>query len=474
MGILVAAVSDIVWGVYERLNHLGRQNFGDTRAAGWSVCILALAVLIVVVYIFRKKIAQFLSTFFLVGILSAFVLNSLMPNPLYTSRSNLDLKSGSDKPNVYFFILDEHAGLEALQSAGVPKDSLTDDYRKQGFNLYAHALTNYGATLDSIPSFLNGKIFWPRRSALQGKSLIENRLFDLWEEQGYAINVYESTHLSYGSHGAVQKTFIYKETSAGYVMSAAFGVGEKFWVLLNTWVSGTHSVPLKRFYSKLLNGGRHEFFMTGAFATERVLEEVVRDSLAASQGHVFFIHLMAPHSSYVFKSDGSLRSPYGWESRLEEVFGPARTYNTPESRFRKYSQYTEQIRYLHLQLNRFFGQLKSRSIFDEAIVVLASDHGSRIYLNAPTAQNQSKLTRQDYLDAFNGFLAIKPSHLSSGQSVSADPPETRIVSTAEILVDFFGLHDSSSPEKGLDSVYLEDTSSAEFGLKAIPMSDLGI
>jgi len=426
-------------------------------------------VFLTLFYIFRKTAVKVVSIFFLSGAIGAIALNVLWPIPLFESRqAPANFSRGSDKSNVYFFILDEHAGLESLKSYKKISEELKTRYGSRGFNLYEKAFTNYKSTLDSIPSILNGKIYSDRQIVLAGNKLIQNKIFDVLAQKGYAVNVYESTHISFRLHPAVRKVFIYKESSAGYVQGIKLGVAEKFWVLLDAWVSGTKSVPVKKLYARLFRSGNDEFFMTGALPAQRVLEEVRRDSLLYRSGRVFFVHLLIPHSSYIFTADGSIRSPFTWESShggdLKEGDGRV---NRPQDRFRKYRQHIEQIHYLHSQLDLFFDHLNSNHMLDEATIILMSDHGSRIYLTPPLVANEPRLTREDFLDAYNGFLAVKlPKSDSKGVRQNYIPEDP--VSSAKIVGEVFGLTEFVH-NGDLDNVYLNGGDAAA-PFKAVPIS----
>jgi hypothetical protein len=51
--------------------------------------------------------------------------------------------------------------------------------------------------------------------------------------------------------------------------------------------------------------------------------------------------------------------------------------------------------------------MQAAGIYDDSIIVVHGDHGSRIAINEPTANNQHVLTTQDLVDGFSTLFAMK-------------------------------------------------------------------
>ena len=122
---------------------------------------------------------------------------------------------------------------------------------------------------------------------------------------------------------------------------------------------------------------------------------------------MFFVHLLNPHYPYVFDAMCDLRPVREWE--LSRNPGPIP--NDRESRARRYGSYLEQIRCLYRKLDAMFQAWQKAAIFDRLVIVVQSDHGSKIYQRSPTVKNQHKLSRADYIDEFSTLFAVKgPRH----------------------------------------------------------------
>jgi hypothetical protein len=51
--------------------------------------------------------------------------------------------------------------------------------------------------------------------------------------------------------------------------------------------------------------------------------------------------------------------------------------------------------------------MRAARIYDDSIIILHGDHGSRIGINEPTSKNQHTLTKQDLVDGFSTLFAMK-------------------------------------------------------------------
>ena len=429
-GLLLAVIEDLSFGVF----CFGQNPWRRVIAAG------IVTLLFLIAFLAKNKIRPLLRLVLTVSLISTFFLSIFIPERLFVSRTkNAASEKIQNKPNIYFFILDEHIGMAGWpdypQTVGLGKE-ISDYYLKEGFSVYPKAYSNFCATLDSIPSIINSEIPVLARTQIQGKKIKKSRLFEKWREGGYQIRVYQSSHLDYSSPEGVvtDKSFTYKETSSGFVANTSLSVFEKFWVLLNNFIEGSSSVILKKAFSHFLpNHDSVGMYMTGALAADPVIQELEKDVAANPRGTAFFVHFLIPHSSYIFNSQGSVISPFLWESAygedLESVEGKL---NSPESRHKKYLMYGGQVRYTHKLMDNFFSFLKQKGLFQESIIFIMSDHGSRIFTTNPEEKNKKFLTQDDLRDAYAAFLVTK-----NGNQTSSLHPE-RIPTISE-AANFFGL-----------------------------------
>jgi hypothetical protein len=142
-----------------------------------------------------------------------------------------------------------------------------------------------------------------------------------------------------------------------------------------------------------------------------LFDDVTADVARASPGHMFFVHLLLPHFPYAFDAMCHLRPVREWE--LPKNPGPMPP-NDRESRTRRYGLYLEQMRCLYRKLDVMFQEWQKAAIFDQLVIVVHSDHGSKISQRHPSASNQHKLSDADYLDGFSTLFAVKGPHHPPG------------------------------------------------------------
>jgi len=137
-----------------------------------------------------------------------------------------------------------------------------------------------------------------------------------------------------------------------------------------------------------------------------IFREIAADMrLTGANGHVYFTHVLFPHTPYVYLGDCSLN--YGGEKQWRFSGATSELNNTPQSRGNRYMAYLEQARCSLIQLGMFFDELRTQGLFDRSIILLHSDHGSTIYERQPSLTNESILTQTDLLDAFSILYAVK-------------------------------------------------------------------
>jgi hypothetical protein len=99
--------------------------------------------------------------------------------------------------------------------------------------------------------------------------------------------------------------------------------------------------------------------------TQSVFDQFLADIRASeAPGSLSFLHLTLPHGPYVFDETGKVQP-----SRTFRTLGDERRY---EQVLREYRQ---QTRFVDLLLGEFIAKLQREGIYDQAIVIVTSDHG---------------------------------------------------------------------------------------------------
>ncbi len=89
------------------------------------------------------------------------------------------------------------------------------------------------------------------------------------------------------------------------------------------------------------------------------------------------------------------------------------------------------MRCLYRKLDAMFQQWQKAAIFDQLVIVVHSDHGSKITQRSPGVDNQHKLSDADYMDSFSTLFAVKGPHHPPGY-------DRRVAAIEELLGEVVG------------------------------------
>lgn len=390
----------------------------------------------VLAWFFRRRLAVIAC-----GAAGAAVLASLVtPAAPLVTRTGLpfeDPTTDPDLPFVLHLILDEQMGIEGLPREFDPDRTLAhrirDDYLDRGFRVFGRTYSRYYSTSFSIPGLLNFKVadrndeFFSGRGFARGRRLESNAWFEWLQDAGYRVHVIESDYIRYFREpgedqsrlGHTRATFP-GETLA-YLAPLDIPAGDKARTILGTYVR--RSFFLKMFrdgYADVRRSdmgrslglpdwdesGRH----LSVLASMEALDILEGDMAAAGPGRAFFAHLLVPHFPYAFRSDCSVRPMDGaWLDVWDLSLAPRR--NDTTSRALRYPLYLEQLECTHTRIMDLVETWSSRDWWDDALVVIHGDHGSRLDRGPPQAGIVEMMTGEDFLDAYATFFAVKRSGL---------------------------------------------------------------
>jgi arylsulfatase A-like enzyme len=199
--------------------------------------------------------------------------------------------------------------------------------------------------------------------------------------------------------------------------------------------------------------------MTGPLGVQELWpDRLAGDILSEQRQAFFFVHLLVPHSPYLYKPDGTIRPLSQWsEDRADERINPS-AYEE------RYCRYCEQVQFLATQLDAFLRTLQTGGALDRMIVLIHGDHGSRIRRildpkspqEEPENQDAESLDysaappERDLLDRFSTLLAVK----QPGARMPAVSPERHSLLT--LLSRLLYQRDPSDGVELADRVYLFD------------------
>ncbi len=362
-----------------------------------------------------------------------------------------------DLPPVLHLILDEQLATEGIpvQIAGGRelKERLIRFYPSWGFRLFGRTYSRYFETHNSIPNLINFTV--QPIDAFYLQSLVvplvvkENAYFRKMLDEGYKIHVYQSEFMDFcrASGLEVASCFTYRASSIKIFEGVDISAGQKARAMLGQFVllSPVHNLVRAAYRVLRYRLAGADFAQLPPWTLETMflppveslslLERLGADIVAAGRGRMYFVHLLLPHYRYAYDADCELRPRVaGWGVRFNRLaFMPY--VNTPETRTQTYALYVEQVACLHKRLGVLFERMRAAGLYDEAIIFVHGDHGSRIGLVDPSAKNKKLLSRDDYIDHFSTLFAVKAPWIEPGYDLGLRPVQELF---AEILLHGLG------------------------------------
>jgi hypothetical protein len=363
------------------------------------------------------------------------------------------------RPFVLHVVLDEHVGF-----AGMPRgarydasiERLNSFFERYDFRRFNGAYSEYFWTRYTFSQMLNFSYgrYTPglfRVGTNAQFELVENKYFARLAEEGYSVNVFQTTYLdscadprtvaqceTFEVAGIRELQFSQLDwTDRFFAVSTAYL--NRLFIYGNLWhrvtrMARTESAPqwlpawamgpiraLPPLFTKVLP--EHYGPVAARALTARLIEAVS----GARRGQYVFAHLMLTHYPYVYLPDCSLRRPAEWNSRTDPD-APPDTSNTVQGREERYVQYLDQMQCAYKDLGRLLDAIPEELQHD-AVVILHGDHGSRINIIAPGADNSRTLTPRDFSDSYSTLFAVKSPAVPAGD-------DGRLVAIGCVLATF--------------------------------------
>lgn len=370
--------------------------------------LLILILSILFAMLFSDNILIILTLFSVVFLLSILVLPMKMqlsaPNVWQSSNSVPNAKL----PIVLYLILDEHAGLDSLakqsQNGKQTADLLQKFYLASGFKIYADAYSHYSTTSNSIPNLLN---FTDKNqdnfyfSNLKIPILKQNKLFEIFARMGYQIRVYQPDFIDYtqAKNTNINSGYTYPSLSIKAIENSPLALSDKIVFLTKSLFMQSY---LYKISSSICPGFWYQARVS-SLVIPKVFKQLKTDIVAHPVGTMFFVHLLAPHNPFVYDANCNLRPVAAWDVTR----GPFPFTNTVATRNQRYASYEGQIMCVQKQLQGLFDSMKTAGVYNQAIIIIHGDHGSRIALHSLNAKYSEQLTQQDFLDYYQTLFVAK-------------------------------------------------------------------
>lgn len=384
-------------------------------------------------YFFLENLGFLLSVFSTVFILT--ILYLPMHHEFSTAKiENFVAQAANKNPTIVQLIFDEHIGVNALpqtsQAEKALKKDITKFYLHYGFTLYPNAFSHYARTYNAIPNLLN---FTPRQEdaaffphAFKDLSLTQNKALTLYSQQGYVINVYQPNYINFCKDKAINlgSCFTYPTHSFLFLKNANLPEKDKFLFLLKSFL--LHSEVYQEIldlYVSIAHVLRASFSISlpgltwiqdgvSSLAAPSIFAPLAENIIQHPRGHVYFVHVLLPHSPYIFDRFCHLRP--NTNTWLVNYDLPNRTGKRRQYR---YSLYEQQLRCNYKLLGSFFSRLQKAGVYDHLVFIVNGDHSARIPLHVPEISQRSLLTQQDFEDVYATLFAVRQPGAAKGKLI---------------------------------------------------------
>lgn len=421
--------------------------------------MVALGSTMILVFFLRRHISKIICVVFATMLLSTLWSAASSHTAPADKQSGAGAGAPSNLSVVVHVVLDEHAGLAALND-DVPggkrvRELLTGFYLRNGFRLFPRAFSQSVETRDSLGSLFNGIPVADAESVIVRERdklfLTSNGYLGQWGSQGYKIDVLQSSYLDFcrGAGGSISRCDTYLHDGYDTDSLAGMPALDRVSLIFQMYGSSVSLVKLARlavrryagrigFDGGLPAGPTRWVDRVGPLAAMSPLDGLIDRLRDAMGGKVYFAHLLMPHYPYVYDPGCQVRTPVSaWQMRSDENWT-----NTPESRKQRYALYFQQIECTVMKLQQLFDAMKERGVYDNAVIVIHGDHGSRITRFKPEPENRARMELADYLDGFSTLFVCKGPTVPSGI-------DTRMLPLSALLAECVG---GAGRATGADSV----------------------
>lgn len=391
-----------------------------------------VAALSALLWLLRGHASSIVSVIFATLIALTLLTAKSGSHSITSERGPANTRSG-DTPLLIHLILDEHIGVEGLpleiSGARQLRSDLIDFYTSRGFRLFGGAYSEYANTYNAIANLVNftsrdvGHPYLVHSASEREWNLKEAAYFQQLQRRGYQLHVYQSSYMDLCHADGVdpQDCVTYPVTSIATIQGMKLRPSEKARFIFNALLTRSRALRLlnktyeRRVRATFARVGWQlpiwpwEPPSFGPLRVPEVFERLIGDIAANPQGHAFFAHLILPHYPYVFDRQCALR-PQTADWLLNRAGSPdALTYNTADSRARRYERYFDQVRCVLTLLDQLVSTLDSRGLLDDATIIVNGDHGSRIPAHFPSGTTLASgvVVEADYVDTFSTLYAAR-------------------------------------------------------------------
>jgi len=423
VGLALGGILTIAPAWLRTLLAVGMVSFVIDVQSGWFAALgLRRALLIIyplgaVLWLMRDQLGQRLLAI-VSGVLC--LTSFLVPASATWRLEGAATNGAADRAPFVQIILDEHIGIE-----GIPQDfdpgggfaaSIRETLEQRGFTVFTRAYSRYFDTRRSIPAALNFSapgVVTPfvEDANREPAQMRANATISLLRERGYQVHVVQTEFLDLchvSGQSIVEECATYTLNTIASIRNLPVGAWTKAGMILDMFV---HRSELDRRLRRAL--GWPEPRRVSAVSTMQASDSIVSMLRRTRPGDAYLIHLMLPHYPYAFDSECRMRpDPSRWLDGSDPAAAPRQ--NTSDSRRVRYPLYLEQLHCTQKLVSHMLDALVEAGVYDQSIVLIHGDHGSRITTVPPEPPFLDELRPQDYVDAFSTLFVAKLPGVSGG------------------------------------------------------------
>ena len=319
----------------------------------------------------------------------------------------------ADRAPFVQIILDEHIGIEGIPEefdpGGVFATRIRETLEQRGFTVFTRAYSRYNNTGRAIPAALNFAAPaevnpFVEDANREPAQMLANATISQLHERGYQVHAVQTKFLDLchvSGQSVVEECATYTLNTIASIRDLPVGAWTKTGMILGMFLQRSE---LHERLRRVL--GWPEPRRVSAVSTMRAWDPIVSMLRRARPGDAYLIHLMLPHFPYTFDSECRMRpDPNSWLDSSAPAAAPRQ--NTLDSRRVRYPLYLEQLDCTQQLVSRLLDALVEAGVYDQSIVLIHGDHGSRIATVPPVSPFLDELRPQDYVDSFSTLFVAK-------------------------------------------------------------------
>ena len=359
-----------------------------------------------VLLVFKQRLRR-VGVYILAAILLGAWLDSRLEPHLDRPVENAGKVDQSLAPVVHI-LLDGFIGLAGLPdypASKIIRKKMLTFFEANDFELYTHAYSRFARTGESVYSAMNFGHTFDLSFGLQKLSgeqhvLQENAVFSVMESLGYRLNIYQTGHIDMcrSNPTSLDRCWQHDQPNIRSVLNTG-DVRVRFYALLKTLLSQS------RVAARLIKNAEWNTRLEVANYDPALFDVLSKELDARPGGNYFYAHALIPHGPYIYQPGCTVS--YDHTSLLTS----ARTMGEPPLQGDIYEVrtglYFGQLDCALDTLQSLFTEMKGRGTYDDAVIILHGDHGSRISPYAYLSEHRQDLSAADYRAGFSTLFAVK-------------------------------------------------------------------